>query len=244
MGKTGSNLLIVFIGIFICLGALGNLGIADKSGIYPVSPDEVFSIELNIDPGEQEIFSFQYNLIFDPIYFEVITQKEGSFLNHDGVNTYVVDKVDNPAGRAEFGCTRVGVQDGVNAQGTAAIINLKPTGAVGDTLIEVTDIKIVFIDGSILQPQDVDPVKWYVTVTPEEDVNKQLTKRFTLTWKTNASMTTTYLTTNNNQAESKNISAPGEDSGSIGSGLLMGLAALTALLTGLLLFKYIKGDKK
>ena len=159
-------ILLVLIGFFVCVCTAET---GSESNIYKVSPEGEFSIEFNIEPDNTEVYAFQYNIIFDPEYLNVIYQEEGSLLNADDANTSVVaNKIDNIAGKAEFACTRVGVPSGVKTPGTAAIINLKSTGIVGNTWVEITNIKIVNVDNGSLESIDMQLIRWDVEITPED----------------------------------------------------------------------------
>ncbi|MCK5282492.1 MAG: hypothetical protein KAK00_03720 [Nanoarchaeota archaeon] len=133
---------------------------------YRLKPKEVMILEIEIDPSDKEVYSFQYELSFNPEDMELISQEEGIFLKYDNTKTYVINKIENREGKAQFGCTRLGSQKGVTEAATAAIIKFKPKDTEKSEIM-IKNIKIVTVKGSELEARELGPITRQVIIDDE-----------------------------------------------------------------------------
>jgi hypothetical protein len=90
------------------------------------------------------VFADEITLNFNPSILSVESITEGNFLGQDGASTFPVIKIDNNAGKAVCGFTRMGVDTGVTGTGNLAVVVFKAK-AVGSSYINPSSIKIVDI---------------------------------------------------------------------------------------------------
>jgi len=108
-----------------------------------VSPGEMFSMNISIDPKGEEIYGAQYELNFDPAILQVVEQTKGDFLTQDGASSIeVTNKFNNTAGRVEYGETRMGVENGVTGTGVLASITFRVVGATGGTDLILSNVTL------------------------------------------------------------------------------------------------------
>ena len=92
-----------------------------------VSQGENFTVSILVDPAGSEIMSAQYTLYFDSALLNVVDQRKGTFLGHDGASTVnIANKIDGMP--IEYGEMRTGVADGVTTSGILATITFNATG--------------------------------------------------------------------------------------------------------------------
>jgi hypothetical protein len=94
-----------------------------------VSQGDVFRVNITVDPAGFEIMGAQYTLYFDNVLLNAVDQSKGAFLSHDGASAMnIADKINNTAGRIEYGEMRIGVEYGVNTSGMLATITFNAAG--------------------------------------------------------------------------------------------------------------------
>jgi hypothetical protein len=134
--------------ISFMLGLLLLPAIASADGailkIIPASIDtstgEEFSVDVVLDPDGAEVYGVQYELIFDTLSLEFVSQTAGDFLSQDGANTIeILNKFNEESKRIEYGETRMGAETGITSAGTLAHITFRAIGDRGSYL-ELTDV--------------------------------------------------------------------------------------------------------
>ena len=89
---------------------------------------ERFTVSIIVDPAGSEVFGSEYKLYFDNTLLNVVNQGQGTFLRLDGTSTMnILNKINNSAGRTEYGEVRTGVTDGVTTSGILATITFNAT---------------------------------------------------------------------------------------------------------------------
>jgi len=120
--------LIALLLVVLALGC----ALAQQTATLAVLPSkesadagDLITVEISVD-SQREVYAAQYELMFDPAVFEVLSQSSGEFLKSDGQSTQVVaNSYNNTEGHATYGETRVGTSTGVARRGVLAIIVLK-----------------------------------------------------------------------------------------------------------------------
>jgi hypothetical protein len=125
-GGMKSELAVVIVAgcIFVCIGASAQ---AASIGIEPMYIEVIdgFTVDIKIDPGDDEIMGAQYILHFNNTLLRAINQTTGGFLSHDGASTDVDKHIDNTLGRINYKEVRTGIEDGVTDNGTLATIEFE-----------------------------------------------------------------------------------------------------------------------
>ena len=95
-----------------------------------VSPGDTFTVNITVDPVDNEVHYAGYTILFDKDMVNVISQTQGNFLSHDGADTLLIETYNNTAGKAEYDETR-SVDYGVTNPGILASITFNVTGGAG-----------------------------------------------------------------------------------------------------------------
>ena len=118
--------------------------------------NDTFIAEVTVDPVDGEIYAAQYDLYFNSTILQATKPIPGDFLSQGGVETYVIDDINNTIGKIEYAETRLGDPEdvgGVTEPGILASINFTVIGeGVSDlTLVNVkfSDLKQFLINGHI-----------------------------------------------------------------------------------------------
>jgi len=91
-----------------------------------VSPGDEFTVNITVDPEENEIYGAQYELCFNNSLLRVLSQNKGSFLSQDGAETFIfINDISNHPGKTEYAETRIGVKNGVTKPGALAKIGFE-----------------------------------------------------------------------------------------------------------------------
>ena len=91
-----------------------------------VSPGDEFTVNITVDPEENEIYGAQYELCFNNSLLRVLSQNKGSFLSQDGAETFIpINEISNHPGKTEYAETRIGVKNGVTKPGALAKIGFE-----------------------------------------------------------------------------------------------------------------------
>ncbi len=115
-------------GSFTCTGVV-NVTVDAPDTCIPRQSQ--FNVDINVNPNNNEAYSAQYVLSFDPNVLRAETQVKEPFLTSDGNDSMVViNTVDNTAGETEYSETREDTTVGVTTPGTLATITFT---AIGDT---------------------------------------------------------------------------------------------------------------
>ena len=124
------------------------------TSVMRVEPSDVntslgknFTVDITVDPAENEVYGASYTLHFDNTLLEATSQTQGAFLGQDGESTNViVNKIDNTLGKIEYAESRMmGVDVGVNGSGVLTTITFQAIGVDGISPLELSDL-----DGELL----------------------------------------------------------------------------------------------
>ncbi|MEA1943803.1 MAG: Ig-like domain-containing protein, partial [Euryarchaeota archaeon] len=112
-------------------------------------------MNITIYPCGDEVMGAEYKLYFNNILLKALSQDKGSFLSQDSASTTnIVNKIDNPAGRIEYGEMRTGVTNGVTTSGTLTAIKFEVRSS-GSGELRLYDV--VLSDNSY-DPQEIPGV--------------------------------------------------------------------------------------
>ena len=122
--------IVVICAMLVTIQAVSAAPTVDVESPYPdVAQEEMFTVNITIDPDGTETLGAQYNLYFNNSLLRAICQNNGSFLSQDGTSTTkVVNTIDNTNGRIVYGEVRTGVPNGVTDSGILATIDFEVIG--------------------------------------------------------------------------------------------------------------------
>ena len=182
-------MLIAFVCIIQAASAYEDATMRIELPSQNVSPGDIFTANITVDPVDNEVFLVKYKLSFDRDLVNVISQTEGNFLRQDGADTYVVTNTYNNAiGEAEYQETRWGgVEYGVTNPGTLALVTFNVTGNAGagclnfscnmmggnpaDNPINVTTYNATFTVAGGTEPQEPFLIYGYVSYKNDTPCN-------------------------------------------------------------------------
>ncbi len=108
-----------------------------------VSAGQMFTVNITVDSGDEEIYAVEYELEFDNHILNAISQNKGDFL---GDNTIVSkSRTDNEKGIVEYAETIIG-GGGVKGRGTVASITFKALGRAGESSLILKNVSIINSD--------------------------------------------------------------------------------------------------
>ena len=141
-----TNIMIIsfMLGLLLLPAAASTSGADTLIKVVPASIDvsvgEEFSVDIVLEPGDDEVYGVQYEMIFDTTSLEFVSQTAGDFLSQDGANTVgIVNEFDSESQKLEYGETRMGVETSVTAAGTLAHITFRAIGDRGSYL-DLTEV--------------------------------------------------------------------------------------------------------
>ena len=168
--------------VALCVFA-GSVSAASVVRVEPehieVSQGDVFMVDITIDPDGTEIMGAQYDLYFDNTLLNVVAQRKGTVLSHDGASTIVMpNRFNNTIGKIEYGETRTGVEYGVNSTGALATIEFEVLGESGMCELRLGGVKVsdptpVYVNVSV--SSGTCDIKGMPTPTPTEQTPKVYT---------------------------------------------------------------------
>jgi hypothetical protein len=83
-------------------------------------------VNITIDPDGTGVMGAEYKLYFNNVLLKALDQNKGTFLSQDGASTVdIANKIDNTAGRIEYGEMRIGATDGILTSGILATIEFE-----------------------------------------------------------------------------------------------------------------------
>ena len=121
----------IIITMCVIIAAIQAASAAPTMSVEPsyisVSQGDTFTANVTIDPDGAGILGAEYKLYFNNVLLKALSQNKGSFLSQDGTSTVdLSNKIDNPAGRIEYGEVRTVTNDvGVTTPGTLATIEFE-----------------------------------------------------------------------------------------------------------------------
>jgi hypothetical protein len=163
-------LAIVFVGFNVNLtpvSAMTTTLYIDPTPAF-ASPCETFVVDVNV-ADVQDLYTWQFNITFDPDLLECLSVTEGPFLQNVGPTIFAGPIIDNAAGWVVAGCTLF-MGPGANGSGTLAHIEFHCDGlgisplhfepSPETDLMDSTFAQIphAAIDGSVIQTEYVEPI--------------------------------------------------------------------------------------
>jgi len=101
---------------------------------------EEFTVNITVDPAENEVYSASYTLHFDNTILNATLQTQGPFLRQDGQGSAVPwDVIDNLNGTVEYSEYRQGTDVGVSNPGVLAAITFQVIGDEGISELNLSD---------------------------------------------------------------------------------------------------------
>ncbi|HIH70161.1 cohesin domain-containing protein [Methermicoccus shengliensis] len=163
----------VLIALLLVVLALG-CALAQQTATLAVLPSkesvdagELITVEISVD-SQRDVYAAQYELVFDPAVFEVLSQSSGEFLKSDGQSTQVVaNSYNNTEGHATYGETRVGTSTGVAGRGVLATMALKVRDDAKSGEYEISFVE----DNTILADPTPAPIPSITLVSATITVN-------------------------------------------------------------------------
>ena len=109
-----------------------------------VSQGQTFTVDITVDPKDNEICAAQYVLLYsDNSLLNATSQTHGPFLSQDGLETIVVASIiNNTLEKVEYGEIRTeeGLEHGVTTPGTLASITFEVIGTAGTSNLKLSDV--------------------------------------------------------------------------------------------------------
>src|SRR5437868_2988547 len=96
-----------------------------SAGTASVLEGQTFDLPVQVSPVS-DLYSFQFDLSFDPTIVELESISEGTFLPSGGATFFLPGTIDNTAGTATFTAdSLVGAIPGVSGDGELALLSFK-----------------------------------------------------------------------------------------------------------------------
>lgn len=128
-----SALAVLLLICFCQIGLAADGSVSVSPSTITASHGDVFSIEIIVDPADNEVYGAQYGLYFDKKMLKATSQNQGTFLGHDGSDTIeVTNNIDNDIGKIHYGETRIGDPEtvgGTSENGVLASITFEVIGS-------------------------------------------------------------------------------------------------------------------
>jgi len=129
---------------------------------------EEFTVNITVDPAENEVYSASYTLHFDNTILNATLQTQGPFLRQDGNSNVWRNEIDNVAGKVEYSESRRGTDVGVSNPGVLATITFQVIGVEGistlnigeyngELLYSTTGSILTDIDNGTCEIEDITP---------------------------------------------------------------------------------------
>ena len=152
--KSGLFTLLLLLSIFINFSA-GNghcesqILVFIQPSVISVAPGESFTIEVRVS-NVRNLYSWFFNLSWDPSILSVVEIEEGPFLSGEGAQkTSFYSGFDNERGLLYANCTIMSSEEGVTGSGTLATILFKVKD-IGYTKIELTEVMLYASNGQVI----------------------------------------------------------------------------------------------
>ncbi|MGP8323188.1 MAG: cohesin domain-containing protein [Methanosarcinaceae archaeon] len=122
-------LAVLLLVSFCQIGLAAECTMSVSPQTISASQGDVFSIDIILDPADNEIYGAQYELHFDKNILQATLQNQGTFLSHGDTETIeLINNINNAIGRVDYGETRVGNPDtigGASENGVLASITFE-----------------------------------------------------------------------------------------------------------------------
>ena len=134
--------LIVIVTAMLCMfaqPALANSAISVEPAYIGVWQGEEFTVNIKVDPAENEVYSASYTLHFDNTLLKAISWTQGEFLTRDGKSSNLwKHEINNTLGKFEYAEGRMGTGIGVGGDpGNLTTITFQAIGNGGVSLLEL-----------------------------------------------------------------------------------------------------------
>ena len=143
MMKLNETWFIVMATAMLCIFAqpvLATSIISVEPAYMDVWQDDEFTVNITVDPAENEVYGASYTLHFDKTILNATLQTQGPFLRQDGQGSTVWrNKIDNPNGTIEYSESRMGTDFGVTGPGVLTTITFQAIGVEGTSPIGISD---------------------------------------------------------------------------------------------------------
>lgn len=164
-----NKVLILAIALFgICIfaqiGFATQMAVESSSGptisveepYIKVSQEDTFTVNITVNPKGVEIYGAQYELYFDPVLLNVVSQqKGGTFLSQDGNETAeIANGFDNTNGKVEYGEFRVGDPEVIGGVTNPGVLASIPFKAIRGGISNLT-LDVILTDTTLSQIQNV-----------------------------------------------------------------------------------------
>jgi len=143
--NTRKLLIAVFIAITIVVAGITS-SVCSDSATVSVEPEYItnkdrFSVNISVEPMENEIYGVQYTMSFDPTILQVLEQTQGTFLAENGTGTIeIANKYNNTLGTIEYGEMRMAAKSGTTVPGVLATITFEVIGNRGSTGLTLSNV--------------------------------------------------------------------------------------------------------
>ena len=125
-------------------GAVPTLSITESAAT--IAPGGGVVVDVNIT-GASDLYGYQFDLNFNPVFLGAGTSTEGSFLSGGGATAFVQGADDNVHGVvASTGDVLQGAVPGVSGDGTLAVFDFKG-GGVGTSVLTIGNV--ILLDSSL-----------------------------------------------------------------------------------------------
>ena len=135
--------LTVIAMVLLCIFAqptLATSAISVEPAYIAVWQGDEFTVNMTVDPAENEVYSASYTLHFDNTILNATLQTRGPFLRQDGQGSAVPwDVIDNLNGTVEYSEYRQGTDVGVSNPGVLATITFQVIGDEGISALNISD---------------------------------------------------------------------------------------------------------
>jgi len=153
--------LIVMATVMLCIfaqSAVATSAISVEPAYTDVWHDNGFTVNVTVDPAENEVYGASYTLHFDNTLLNATTQAKGPFLTHDGtISNIYKDEINSTIGEIIYAETRAGATAGVTDPGVLTTITFQAIGEGGVSSLNLSDLDgalLYSLSGSI--PTDVN----------------------------------------------------------------------------------------
>lgn len=142
MAKRLILLMLIFVNLIVVSASAGP-EISLKPEEIVAVPGEEFTVFVQLDPADEEIYGYQYSLNFDSEILKVVNQRSGTFLSKYGSALTVNNGFDNEKGTLSYGETLLGEKIGVKDKGITGSITfrVKDSSRLGrESTLEIKDL--------------------------------------------------------------------------------------------------------
>jgi hypothetical protein len=122
---------------------LANSTISVEPVYIDVWQDDEFTVNIAVDPAENEVYGASYTFHFDNTLLRAISWTPGEFLTRDGNSSNVwIHKIDNILGKFEYAESRVGTDVGVGGDsGNLTTITFEAVREEGVSSLNISDLE-------------------------------------------------------------------------------------------------------